>query len=124
MVPEDDSAPPFYAAIVCPAPEPWVAAHVIPVLRTRPRPRREVAEAFADFLAADGDPLIVADWPEDIANAARLLVIGPGQMLGVPRLRFELVDFFDFNSAAASTLPHNAYHDALALRLHVLEHER
>lgn len=124
LVPEDESAPFFYAAIICLTPVPWVIRHVIPVLQTQPRPRREVTEAFADFLAADGDPVIVADWPEDIAHAARLLIIGPGKMLGVPRLWFELVDFFDFNSASASAVPHNAYHDALALRTHVLALER
>jgi hypothetical protein len=123
LVPEDETLPSFYAAITCLRPQRWVATHVIPVLQVPQRARGEVARDFADFLAAAGAPLIVADWPEDIAHAARLLVTGPGKMMPVPTLRFELVDIFDFNSAAASAVPHNALHDARALRARVLADE-
>lgn len=123
LVPEDDSAAFFYAAITCADPEPWVAANIIPVLQTPQLPRAEVAHAFADFLGAADNPVIIADWPEDIAHAARLLVTGPGRMLGVPRLRFELIDIFDFDAAVASAVPHNALRDATALRYRYREDE-
>ncbi len=123
LVPEDAQAPFFYEAIACADPHPWVAANVIPVLNTVARSRRDVAWAFAEFLGADGEPLIVADWPEDIAHAARLLVTGPGKALPVPPLSFQLIDIFDFDAAVASAVPHNAYNDAVALRARVLARE-
>ena len=123
LVPEDATLAPFYEAVICAAPEPWVAANVLPVLNTRPLPRGAVAEALADYLAAAGAPVIVADWPEDVAHLARLLIIGPGRMLAVPRLVIELADVPGFEAAALSSVPHNAWSDATALRAFVLKQE-
>jgi outer membrane protein OmpA-like peptidoglycan-associated protein len=80
LVPEDAGLPPFYEAVDCAVPTPWVAEHVLPVLRTTPLSRAEVADRFAEYLIDDEYPLLVADWPEDIAHAARLLITGPGSM--------------------------------------------
>jgi hypothetical protein len=51
-----------------------------------------------------------------------LLVTGPGQMVTVPplTLRFEPMD--NFSTAANSVVPHNALHDARALRDHVMNY--
>ncbi|NKI99860.1 hypothetical protein [Novosphingobium sp. SG707] len=67
----------------------------------------------------------MADWPEDIAHAARLLVTGPGLMVPVRGLRFELFDPDTILAGAdhPSTVPHNARHDAIALRARILAHE-
>lgn len=123
LAPEDETLTHFYAAIDCPAPEPWVAAHVMPVLDTVPTARRAVAEALADYLAAAGEPLIVSDWPEDAANLLRLLIVGPGRMLPVPRLLIALADVPGFDAASSSAVPHNALSDARALRAFVLRQE-
>jgi hypothetical protein len=64
--------------------------------------------------------VIVADWPEDIAQFCSLLMTGPGEMVPVPRLTFELVPLGGFSTAANSAVPHNALHDARALKEHVL----
>jgi hypothetical protein len=124
LVPEDAGVPPFYEAVVCPAPTAWVAEHVLPVLRTTPLSAAEMADRFADYLIDDPAPLLVADWPEDIAHAARLLVTGPGQMKPVRSIRFELVDPELLFSDGVSAVPHNAHSDASALRAAVLAHER
>jgi hypothetical protein len=65
--------------------------------------------------------LIHPDWPEDIAHMALLMVTGSGWRMPSPRLRFELLDLPLFDSETLSDLPHNAYHDAIALRAYVLE---
>ena len=39
---------------------------------------------IAHYLAGDPEPLIIADWPEDIAQFNMLLVTGPGIMVDVP----------------------------------------
>ena len=116
LVPEADDLPPFYEAVQCCDPTPWVAAHVLPALATEPVAYTAMQDAFADYLAADPHPVLVADWPEDIAHAARLLATGDGRRLIVSAVSFELAEVVSFSSAELSHVPHNAYHDAVALR--------
>ena len=124
LVPEDEHAAPFYAAIAYASPTAWVTEHVLPVLAATPLSRGEVADRFAHYLLDDEAPLLVADWPEDIAQAARLLVTGPGRMKPVRSLRFELVDPDIIGSGPAGTVPHNALEDARALRATMLAWEQ
>ena len=129
LVPEDGSEE-FYVTIAQDGPlEPWVERHVVPfldmvpdALRSPRLPRRAAAEALAAWLAHDSDPEIVADWPEDLAHFAMLLVTGPGQMLAVPAYSLRLEPLPNFSTAANSAVPHNALHDARALRDHFTNH--
>jgi hypothetical protein len=124
LVPEDQDRPPFYEALACVEPTSWVADHVLPVLQTPPVSRSDMTAKLARYLRADPEPLVIADWPEDIAHLALLMITGPGWRLPSPRLIFELLDLPLFDSTALSRLPHNACHDAVALRTYVLEQER
>ena len=118
----------FYAVVpLAGEPHPWVARHVLhylgavpPGLSAEPAPRDVVAKDLALFLRHDDEPLIVADWPDDIAYFCKLLMTGPGQMVAVGKLRFLLVNNGGFSTAENSRVPHNALHDARALRDHVL----
>ena len=110
--------------------EPWVERNVIPYLDmvahdlVSPRmSRSDAARAIAHYLAGDPDPLIVADWPEDIALFNALLVTGPGVMAEVPGLMFQFMPLTGFSTAANSKVAHNALHDARALRDHILSLE-
>ena len=105
----------------------WVERNVVPYLDTVPdslistrMSREDAARTIAHYLAGDNEPLIVADWPEDIAYLNALLVTGPGVMVEAPGLRFEFLPLAGFSTAANSKVPHNALHDARALRDHVL----
>ena len=107
--------------------EDWVERHVVPYLDTVPdglvsprMSRADAARMIAHFLAGDCAPLIVADWPEDIAQLNALLVTGPGVMAEVPGLTFRFLPLSGFSTAANSKVPHNALHDARALRDHVI----
>ena len=107
--------------------EDWVERHVVPYLDTVPdsltlprMSRAHAARAIAHYLAGDPDPLIVADWPEDIAQFNALLVTGQGQMADIPALRFAFRSLVGFSTAANSKVPHNALHDARALRDHIV----
>lgn len=124
LVPEDPSRPFFYEAVECTEPTAWVAEHVLPVLATKPVSQAEFADRFARFLIDDDGPLLVADWPEDIAHAARLLVTGPGRMMAIRSMRFELVDPHIMGPGVPGDVPHNALSDARALRAMVLDYER
>lgn len=124
LVPEDEGVAPFYAAVACQNPTPWVVEHIIPVLDVEPVASSRLADQFADYLSNDPEPVLVADWPEDIAHAARLLVIGPGLMKPVRNISFDLVDAELVSLGEGSAVPHNAYHDALRLRADVLAYEK
>ena len=121
-----DSAEEFYVVLDHDGPlEPWVERNVVPYfgsvpdsLQAPPLSRRAAAEALGFFLSGDPDPLIIADWPEDIAHLSSLLVTGPGLMVPVASLRFQLLVLTGFSTAANSAVPHNALHDARALKEH------
>jgi len=110
--------------------EEWVQRNVVPYLDTVPHnlvsarmSRADAARTVAHYLAADPEPLIIADWPEDIALFNALLVTGPGAMTDVPQITFRFVQLPGFSTAANSKVPHNALHDARALRDHILSME-
>lgn len=124
LVPQDLDVVPFYEALPCTEPEPWVVAHVLPVLRTSPISRPAMIAKLGAYLRDDPEPMVVADWPEDIAHLALLMVTGPGFRLASPRLIFELLDLPLFDAEALSEVPHNACHDATALRTYVLAEQR
>ncbi|HEY0626758.1 MAG TPA: hypothetical protein VGD10_08485 [Allosphingosinicella sp.] len=118
----------YYAVLPLPeALHPWVERHVVPYLNSVPlgvlggeTTRRAAAEEIARYLAGDPDPVIVADWPDDIGYFCHLLVTKPGDMAEVGGLRFELLRNPGFSTAQNSAVPHNALHDARALRDFVL----
>ena len=126
LVPEDGEE--FYITLASgDPPHPWVEQHVLPYLDHVPvglvSPRLSHASAgsaLAAYLAHDPNPLIVADWPDDIAYFSRLLIVGPGRMQPVPALTFRLATMPGFSTAENSAVPHNALHDARALRDHLL----
>ncbi len=103
----------------------WVARHVVPYLDSVPHqlacPRLscgEAADALEHYLRHDDEAVIVADWPEDVAQFCNLMVTGPGDMIEVRNVTFRLLPLSNFSTAENSRVPHNALHDARALRDH------
>ena len=125
LVPEDGGE--FYAILECSEPiHPWVEQNVMPFLdhvpvglHSPPLQRQQAADMLGQYLAMDPEPEMVADWPDDIAYLCSLLLTGPGEMVRVPPLQFRLIPLAGFSTAANSAVPHNALHDARALREHV-----
>lgn len=108
----------------------WVEQHVAPYLDMVPEQlscprlgRHDAVHALERYLRHDDQPLIYADWPEDIAQFCNLMVTGPGDMVDIRDVTFRLVPMSNFSTAANSKVPHNALHDARALRDHVLAME-
>jgi hypothetical protein len=124
LVPEDLQAAPFYETLACAEPTSWVIDHVLPVLQKQSVSRSEMVTKLAAYLQDDSEPVVIADWPEDIAHLALLMLTGPGWRMPSPRLVIELLDLPLFDSAALSSMPHNACDDAAALRIYVLAQER
>jgi hypothetical protein len=108
----------------------WVDRHVAPYLDHVPDQlscprlsRKDAAHALERYLHGDEEPLIVADWPEDVAQFCNLMITGPGDMIELRHLTFRLTPLSNFSTAANSKVPHNALHDARALRDHLLSME-
>ena len=110
-------------------PTEWVARHVVPYLKSVPPTlynqldREAAAHDIASYLAFDDDPEIIADWPEDIALFCRLLLVGEREIVDISHLRFRFLRTPGFSTARNSAVPHNALHDARALRDFVLSPE-
>ena len=127
LVPEDGGEE-LYLRFDCTDPiEPWVERNVLPFIDHVPESaklpvmdRVAAAHAIAMYLDHDMEPEILADWPTDIELVCGLLTFAPGRMVAVPETRFRLLQVGTFSPAENSAVPHNALHDARALRDHVL----
>ena len=109
----------------------WVERHVVPYLNSVPEQlscprlsRKDAALEVERYLRHDEEPLIFADWPEDIAQFCNLMITGAGDMIDVRHVTFRLVPMSNFSTAANSRVPHNALHDARALRDHIVGMEK
>lgn len=130
LVPENDAHEEFYVQLPMPDQlDPWVERHVVPYLnmvpdqiKDGPVSRDSAAELLAHYLGADPEPEICADWPEDLSQFSMLLVTGPGKMVATPPFTLRLLTLPGFSPARNSAVPHNALHDARALRDHVNNH--
>jgi hypothetical protein len=103
----------------------WVQRHVVPYLDTVPEQltcprlsRSDAAGALERYLRHDDQAVIIADWPEDIAQFCNLMITGAGDMIDVRDVTFRLLPLSNFSTAANSKVPHNALHDARSLRDH------
>lgn len=113
----------------------WVRENVIPILVLDPIPQHvmqflnaspvEAAVYIKNFLDMDPQklPIIVADWPEDVAYLARALITGPGTMAKIDRIVFDYVNVDSWfqgkwlhGNTPEAAVQHNAYWDACALR--------
>jgi len=99
----------------------WVYDNVIGVIDTANAsaerlPVAEWAKAIEIYLHGDDNPLIVSDWPSDVEYFARLMITGPGQMIMVPRIMFEVARVDAYPTTVDGAVQHNALWDARALR--------
>jgi hypothetical protein len=103
--------------------EPWVAENVIPILHEDRCLNIAMqispptgARFIADFLAGDPDPVIITDWPDDIRYFCQAVIVGPGQMVNIPGLKFEMHRVDAYPTTLPGAVQHNAWWDAMALR--------
>ena len=101
----------------------WVRANVLPIVRAVPFDvttincgHRGGAARIAEFLRGDAHPHVNTDWPDDVRYFCGALIVGPGEMVGIPHISFEIhrVDAYPTNLPGA--VQHNAWWDAMALR--------
>lgn len=127
LVPEDGGEE-YYAIIQHERPlTAWVEQNVAPYfsmipqgLKREPTTLEHVAHEIAAWLSGFSEVEILADWPDDIAYFCRILSYAPGEIVRTPPLSFRLLSLPGFSTARNSKVPHNALHDARALRDHVI----
>lgn len=115
----DENKDYFYGSLGCADPSPWVAEHVMPIIKKDPITRIELQLAMHLFLSGYDSIHIVADWPEDIRHFCDLLITGPGMRIDTPPLTMEVL-----RVDTVSELPHNALCDAMALQLEIMKDKK
>jgi len=122
LVPENDSTRTFYKELeMTDQLEPWVRENVVPLLVLVPCTHHQFQQALAQYLWEVGDCTVIADWPDDIRHFCESLITGPGQCLSMlHNIKFEL----DFGIEYESKVPHNALHDAMAIKEFYLKREQ
>jgi len=123
LVPEDTTFPEFYKELEMKDQlDPWVLENVVPHMFLSPATRQEFQNELAQYLwECRGDTIIIADWPDDIRYFCESLITGPGMCLNLlNNIKFEL----DFGIEYDSAVPHNALHDARAIRDFYMKREK
>ena len=117
----------LYLAIQCNNPGPWAAANVIPIINCDGalplmlvKTPTMIGMAVDAFMERDSDPVIIADWPDDIAYFCKTLITGPGEMVNIPSLKFEIIRVDAYPTMLPGAIQHNALWDARALRHKVM----
>ena len=121
LVPEKETDFEFYKELhITDQLHPWVRDNVVPHLILPSISYSEFQGALANYLWNVGDCTIIADWPDDIKYFCEALITGPGMMIKLMHnIKFEL----DFGIEYESLVPHNALHDARAIRNFYMERE-
>jgi hypothetical protein len=123
LVPENPTDSEFYKELKFSGQlDPWVRENVVPHLILPPISYNDFQNSLANYLWEIGDCTIIADWPDDIRYFCEALITGPGMMINLMHnIKFEL----DFGIEYESLVPHNALHDARAIRnFYVAREER
>jgi hypothetical protein len=116
----DDGKRSLYVATECKNPQPWVAENVLPIIDAGTDPimiqPEEFGRAIAIFLSGDNFPVIISDWPDDIRYFCQALITGPGQMVAIPGVAFQMLRVDAYPTTLEGAIQHNALWDARALR--------
>lgn len=101
----------------------WVCHNVVPLIASVPDHVEiktdewtGVADLLEVFFSGDEDPVIVTDWPDDIRYFCEVAITGPGTMMNVPGLKFEMHRVDAYPTTLPGAIQHNAWWDAMALR--------
>lgn len=100
----------------------WVRANVMPYIEKehplggRLLTKEHAADAIAQFLRDDDNPVIVTDWPADIRYFCDLIEFPGGNMADIASLKFELHRVDAYPTTLKGAIQHHALWDARALK--------
>lgn len=105
--------------------EPWVAENVIPIVfpegigcngKAMAVSLKMFSPMIEEFMAGDANPVIIADWPDDIRYFCETIITDPGKMIDIPGITFEVHRVDAYPTDLPGAVQHNALWDARALR--------
>ncbi len=64
-------------------------------------------------------PNIIVDWPDDVKYISELLITGPGTMIDIPGITFEVKRVNPYPTDIPGAIQHNALWDAYVLKEHL-----
>jgi len=107
--------------IKTPGIDPWVWANVLPIIETPYAaplwcPLNQFAAHLSTLFLGDRAPIVATDWPDDIKYLCQCLITGPGEMINIPGITFEMHRVDAYPTTMPEAVQHNAYSDAMALR--------
>jgi hypothetical protein len=109
---------------------PWVRRNVMPRLDSVPPgviaqhvDQSSGARAIAAFLAADPEPRVIADWPDDVRLFCQAVILRPGVTVVTDRLSFDILRVEPYPTDMDGVVEHNAWWDAMALRRRLMGRE-
>ena len=100
--------------------DPWVKDNVMPCLEKPAIEYTAFQTQLKIFLKQFPSVHVIADYPIDIKHLCQCLETGAGDWMEIQPITFEIIEEL---SAKASKVPHNAKHDAIALRNSWLKRE-
>jgi hypothetical protein len=106
-----------------PAYSQWVKENVVPHLLTPPTwivqlaKRSNAAAYLEEFFSGDDNIEVITDWPDDIKYFCEELIVGPGEMVKIPGIRFQVVRVDAYPTTLEGAVQHNAWWDAMALKV-------
>jgi hypothetical protein len=114
LVPEDRNISYFYCEVeMTDILDPWVRQNVVPKLVGPQNTYSDFQKQLRNYLVDLREPItIIADWPEDVQHFCEALIVGPGLRMPSSNITFML----DFGIRYKSNVPHNALHDAIAIK--------
>jgi hypothetical protein len=111
---EESGCREFYEVLPIGNLDPWVAEHVVPVLRKRELPTASVRKLFHNFIQGFSNPEIICDWHADAAHFCDMLA-GPDYSTSID-FPCRITILKTPPGQPVSAVPHNALEDARALR--------
>jgi hypothetical protein len=80
-------------------------------------PQSELPFLLKRYFSYDhGMPHVIVDWPDDIRYLCQSLITGPGTMVNVQRLVFDMIRVDAYPTTLPGAVQHNAWWDAMALK--------
>ena len=91
----------------------WVSLNVMPVLNKLPISKEYFKNKLQNYLTEYDSIEIIADWPDDFKYFFQSITLDNGYKLKTPKIIAVLDESLN---AKSSTVPHNALHDAIAIK--------
>lgn len=112
--------------------DPWVVENVVPKMYDVPAQEitqlayrvPHMGKYLQKFFEGDAYITVLTDWPDDIKYFCEQIITGPGEMIAIPGITFEVMRVDAYPTKMPGAVQHNAWWDAQALRYYLTHDDR